>query len=94
VTELGFDVVHLRESSLGEVSSYLSDDRPVVAFLKLDSLGSGQRGAHAVVVCGCEAGKVIAVDPSSGEECEFETGAFMRAWSAFGCDGLVVIDTS
>jgi ATP-binding cassette, subfamily B, bacterial len=90
--ELGCDALYLPRGTLEDLALYLSADRPVIAFLRLEELGAGIVGSHAVVVCGLTETNVWVVDPSAGDEVALEVEVFLRSWSAQGSEGLVVLE--
>jgi ABC-type bacteriocin/lantibiotic exporter with double-glycine peptidase domain len=89
---LGCDAVEIDRGGVDELAAYLTDDRPVVAFLRMEDVGTGLTGSHAVVVAGLSPAGVTVLNPSSGAEEALETERFLRAWSGHGGQGIVILD--
>jgi ABC-type bacteriocin/lantibiotic exporter with double-glycine peptidase domain len=89
---LGYDCALARGIGLDELSSYLLDDRPVIAFLRLEDYSANVAGAHAVVVTGVSDEEVVFVDPLSGGEHVLLVREFLAIWSRRGGEGLIVFD--
>lgn len=89
---LGCEYRHLYGADLDVLRDHLEDDRPVIAFLRLDALSSGLIGRHAVVVCGLDEDEVIYADPMSGDTSRLPVREFLAAWTAHAREGIVVLD--
>jgi predicted double-glycine peptidase len=87
---LGFTPIYLPGASYETLIGWLEQDAPMIVGLAADELAHGATGGHAVVVCGVEAGEVLAVDPALGGERRMQLSEFLRAWRRRGNRGLIV----
>lgn len=90
IRTLGYEGALVEEGTMGFLLSSLADGQPVIVFVDGAELPYAGGGAHAVVVCGYEVGKVICMDPALGETVELNLLTFLRAWTGLGCEGLLV----
>ena len=63
---------------------------PVIAFLRAAELPHGVAGLHAVVVVEIQNEQVTCLDPSLDHQLLLDSSMFLRAWTGFGNQGLVV----
>jgi len=68
----------------------LSSGHPIIVFLEVSDLPYGGTGAHGVVVCGFEDGKIIYMDPSLGREVTLDLVTFLRAWGRMDNQGILI----
>jgi ABC-type bacteriocin/lantibiotic exporter with double-glycine peptidase domain len=90
VRALGCEGALVEEGTMGFLLSSLAEGQPVIVFVDGAQLPYAGGGAHAIVVCGYEAGKVICMDPALGESVELDLLTFLRAWAGLACEGLLV----
>jgi ABC-type bacteriocin/lantibiotic exporter with double-glycine peptidase domain len=90
---MGCDFVRLEGAALEQAAAYLSEDLPVIAYLRLDALHHGITSSHCVVVAEIGEGRVRFLDPSTGSVTCLDRQAFSAAWEAHGGDGVVIVDT-
>jgi len=67
IRTLGYNGALIERGTVGFLLSVLDAGNPVVAFVDGAELPYATGGAHAVVVCGYEAGEVTCMDPALGQ---------------------------
>jgi len=90
ISRLGYEGALLVEGTIGFLLSSLAEGQPVIVFVDGAELPYASGGAHAVVVCGYEAGQVMCVDPALRQTVELDIVTLLRAWAGLGCEGLIV----
>lgn len=90
--ELDCDSDRLHGAGTDELSAYLQDDRPVIAFLRMDVLDTACTGRHAVVVCGLTTDHVEYADPEVGCFRTLPLELFAAAWQAHQGEGIAILE--
>jgi ABC-type bacteriocin/lantibiotic exporter with double-glycine peptidase domain len=91
IRTLGYDGVLIEGETIEFLLSALDEGHPVIVFVDGAELPYATGGAHAVVVCGYEAGEITCMDPALGQHVALDIITFLRAWLGMGYEGLLVL---
>lgn len=88
--EWGHNVRWFENGTLDQLTKLLEQNLPVVLFVRAADLPGGGSGLHALVLVGIDQRSVILLDPTRRKDLRLPTKEFMRIWTKFGNEGMVI----
>jgi hypothetical protein len=87
---MGYHALWFENATRERLTEFLSQNWPVIVFLRASDLPHGRVGLHAVVLVDIGDGQVTCLDPSLDRPLTLKLSEFLSAWKILGNQGLVV----
>lgn len=87
---MGYHALWFENATRERLVDLLSQNWPVIVFLRAASLPHGRAGLHAVVLIEIDDEQVTCLDPSLDRPLTVKLSVFLSAWRILGNQGLVV----
>ncbi|MFZ2359881.1 MAG: C39 family peptidase [Anaerolineae bacterium] len=87
---MGYHALWFENATRERLADLLSQNWPVIVFLRAANLPHGHAGVHAVVLIEIDDGQVTCLDPNLDQPLTLKLSVFLSAWKILGNQGLVV----
>lgn len=87
---LGYHALWFENATRERLADLLSQNWPVIVFVRASDLPHGRAGLHAMVLVNIGDGQVTCLDPSLDQPLILKLSVFLGAWKVLGNQGLVI----